>query len=95
DMVMKSNGLEALASLESGDEYDLVLMDIQMPVMDGYTSAERIRKNPKLDDLPIIAVTATSTDEVRSKVFNCGMNDFVSKPYSPDVLKKVIAGHLS
>ena len=95
NMVMKSNGLEAVAAIESGEEYDLVLMDIQMPIMDGYTSAERIRKNPKLNGLPIIAVTATSTDDVRSKVFICGMNDFVSKPYSPDVLKKVIASHLS
>ncbi len=63
-------------------EYGVVLMDIQMPVMDGYHAARAIRglSNPELANIPIIAVSANTFDEDRRKAFECGMNAYVAKP---------------
>lgn len=65
---------------------DLILMDIQLPVLDGYEATRRIRANPALDRIPIIAVTsyALSGDDV--KAFDAGCNGYVSKPFSPRAL---------
>jgi len=62
--------------------YDLILMDIQMPNMDGYQAAEAIRKleNPGLANIPIIAFTANAFDEDRNKAYGAGMNGHLSKP---------------
>ena len=65
---------------------DLILMDIQLPVMDGYEATRRIKANPLLCSIPIIAVTsyALSGDEAKARAAGC--NDFVPKPYSPRLL---------
>jgi polar amino acid transport system substrate-binding protein len=73
------------ASAES-EAYDVVLMDLQMPVMDGYTSTKEIRKDSRFKDLPIIAMTADAMSGVRDEVIDIGMNDYVSKPIDPDQL---------
>ncbi|GAK57486.1 putative two-component system sensor protein [Candidatus Vecturithrix granuli] len=74
-----NNGLEALHAIRSR-KYDLVLMDIQMPVMDGYQTTQEIRKDPGNSALPIIAFTAYAMKGDREKCLNIGMNDYLSKP---------------
>jgi signal transduction histidine kinase/ligand-binding sensor domain-containing protein/HPt (histidine-containing phosphotransfer) domain-containing protein len=79
------NGLEALEKVQQC-EYDLVLMDIQMPEMDGFTATNEIRNTLKLNDLPIVAMTAhaMAADIKKSKI--AGMKDHITKPIDPDVL---------
>ena len=90
-VVTADNGQEALEAL--GDlYYDLILMDIQMPIMDGYRATAEIRKSPdpKVRDIPIIALTASAylTEKEKAKLF--GMDDHVGKPFGPsDLLDKI------
>jgi PAS domain S-box-containing protein len=85
-----SNGQEALLAL--GDfRYDLILMDCQMPEMDGYEATRRIRAlSPPWCDTPIIAVTANAIQGDREKCMALGMNDYISKPVHPDELVRVL-----
>ncbi|HLC15133.1 MAG TPA: response regulator [Thermodesulfovibrionia bacterium] len=87
------NGREAVELLEAcaagrsaATGFHAVLMDIQMPEMDGYEAAMLIRKNPFYKTLPIIALTASAMAEDAEKCFRAGMNDFVAKPVDPDLL---------
>jgi two-component system sensor histidine kinase/response regulator len=68
------------------DNYDVVLMDMQMPVMDGITATKEIRKNSKYELLPIIAMTANAMTQDRDKCIQAGMNDHISKPIDPNQL---------
>jgi CheY-like chemotaxis protein/HPt (histidine-containing phosphotransfer) domain-containing protein len=88
-----ANGLEALDCLQD-ESFDLVLMDCQMPVMDGYTAARRIRelelKSANGKPLPILAVTANAREEDREKCLQAGMDAFIRKPYGfEDLLEEV------
>ena len=78
-----SNGEIALEKLRSGIKYDLVLMDLQMPVLDGYETTEAIRKDDSYKNLPIIAMTADAMTGVRDKVVHVGMNGYITKPIIP------------
>lgn len=76
-----NNGLEAVDMVKKGTEkFDLVLMDINMPVMDGYMATQMIRFRSEFDALPIIAFTALALDSEKQKIFNSGMNAFLTKP---------------
>ena len=79
------NGQIALDLLEE-NKYDLVLMDLQMPVMDGFEATKVIRSLKKFDDLPIIALTASAVLEIQDAAMDAGMNDFVTKPFNPQNL---------
>jgi signal transduction histidine kinase/DNA-binding NarL/FixJ family response regulator/HPt (histidine-containing phosphotransfer) domain-containing protein len=83
-------GREAVEVALAGD-YALVLMDCQMPEVDGYQAAREIRQREHGQRLPIIAFTAHALEEERARVMACGMDDYVSKPIEPDVLRKVLA----
>jgi PAS domain S-box-containing protein len=92
-VVIAENGREALLYLERS-RFDCVLMDIQMPEMDGVEASRRIRENPEWDSLPIIAMTANAAAQQRLRCKEAGMSDFVSKPFSPDTLFKTILRHV-
>ncbi|QNN45204.1 response regulator [Thermomonas brevis] len=79
------NGREALESLEQ-QEFDLVLMDIMMPEMDGLEAMRRIRAQPRLAELPIIALTAKVMSDDRQRCFDAGANDYIAKPIEVDKL---------
>jgi PAS domain S-box-containing protein len=81
------NGQKAVDLIKEKD-FDLVLMDIQMPVMDGYEASRRIRSldGEKYKKLPIIALTASVLTEVHKKITSCGMNDYLIKPFNPSEL---------
>ena len=80
------NGLEALEKIKKDEQYDVVLMDIMMPEMDGYTATRAIRKIRKYENTPIIALTAKAMKEDRNKCINAGANDYMSKPIEMDKL---------
>lgn len=90
-----NNGQEALDILARNEHIDLVLMDIMMPVMDGYEAIEKIRANKKFANLPIIAVTAKAMKGDREKTIAVGANDYISKPVDVDKLISLIRVWLS
>ena len=77
--------------LLSKDIFDGVLMDCQMPVMDGYEATRQIRKIEQFTDLPVIAMTASAMESDRRKSISAGMNDHISKPIDPDSMFLTIA----
>ncbi len=85
-----NNGQEAVAAVSS-HEYELVFMDIQMPIMGGYEATAIIRREHKSDSLPIIAMTAHAMSGVREECLAAGMNDYLSKPLEPKRLYAVLA----
>ncbi len=90
------NGAVAVEKVRTSDpgRYDLVLMDVQMPVMDGYTATQRIRalKDPARAAVPIVAMTANVFEEERKQAFDCGMNGFLSKPIVVEELIDALKG---
>ena len=93
EIVEATTGEEGVTLAET-QRPDLILMDIQLPVIDGYEAARRIKANPELHHIPIIAVTsyALSGDDV--KAFAAGCNDYVAKPFSPRALLAKVREYL-
>lgn len=89
------DGKEAVDLVWKND-YDIILMDVLMPEMDGYEATRQIRENakPPKNKVPIIAVTAYATSSEAEKCLQSGMNDYISKPYSPDMLHSKIVAQL-
>ncbi|MFJ8235917.1 response regulator [Ureibacillus sp. NPDC094379] len=90
EVIFAENGLESLKMLEDNPDVDLVLMDIMMPVMDGYEAIQRIRENSEFIQLPIIALTAKAMREDRDKCLSIGASDYIAKPVEPDQLISLI-----
>jgi two-component system sensor histidine kinase/response regulator len=90
-VTIADNGARALQSLGEERRFDVVLMDVQMPVMDGHEATRRIRANPSLRDIPVIALTANTLPADRLACMNSGMNDFEAKPIDPEHLYATIA----
>jgi CheY-like chemotaxis protein len=91
NITVANHGKEALNILANDKKYDIIFMDINMPVMDGYITTLKIRENCEYDDIPIVALTTlTSSDEV-AKMFAAGMNGYLPKPLLKEKLYTVLA----
>lgn len=85
-----NNGEEGVKLHEEND-YDFILMDIMMPVMDGYDATKNIRKSKKNNNIPIIAITANVLDHDKNRCMASGMNAYLSKPFDFNELKEILA----
>lgn len=98
DTVLVENGKQVVEAFKESDwdEYDCILMDVMMPIMDGYTATRRIRglSRPDAQSIPIIALTANAFAEDRKKAMEAGMNDHVAKPVDMKVLTAVLQKYL-
>ncbi|AVX90320.1 response regulator [Pseudomonas sp. VE 196-7] len=89
DVVVAAHGAEALDQLEH-DEFDLVLMDCNMPVMDGYEASRQIRQSGRWPHLPIVALTANAMSEERERCRAAGMSDYLAKPFRREELAALL-----
>lgn len=83
------NGEQAVVMVQQAP-YQLVFMDMQMPVLDGVEATKRIRRLPDMGNLPIVAMTANAMETHREECLQAGMNDFISKPINPDALRSAL-----
>jgi CheY-like chemotaxis protein/HPt (histidine-containing phosphotransfer) domain-containing protein len=93
-VTVADHGGVAVKLLRDGPQpppFDIVLMDLQMPEMDGYTATKVLRADPRFSDLPIVAMTAHALVEERERCLASGMNDQVTKPIDPDMLFAALA----
>ncbi|KQV30547.1 response regulator [Massilia sp. Root335] len=88
-----ANGIEALTMLREGgpQAYDLVLMDLEMPQLDGHAATVELRKDARFDALPIVAMTAHALAEIRERCLREGMQDYITKPVEPEKLYATLA----
>jgi len=93
EVVTAANGLEAM-SLAAKEQFDGILMDLQMPVMDGLTATREIRKGTAPSDLPILAMTANARVADREECLAAGMNDHIAKPIKPAILYETLVRRL-
>ncbi|CAM3258008.1 chemotaxis protein CheW [Helicobacter labetoulli] len=91
-----ANGLEGLDIVKNGDkQLDAVLVDIEMPKMDGYTFASEVRKYNKFKNLPLIAVTSRNSKTDRMRGVESGMTEYITKPYTPEYLVNVVKRNIN
>jgi CheY-like chemotaxis protein len=91
EVVVAENGQEALQLLATAGPFDGVLMDCQMPVMDGYTATRELRANPDWRELPVIAMTASALAEDRERALASGMNAHITKPLNVGLMLRTMA----
>lgn len=90
NVVIADNGITALEKLASEQGIDMIIMDIMMPIMDGYEAMRKIRKLEKFKNIPIIALTAKTLPEDKAKALEAGANDFLTKPVDFDRLLSLL-----
>ena len=91
--MVASNGKMAINLVKEND-FDLILMDLQMPEMDGYETCRHLKRSKgKIQDIPVIALTANAMQEVRDEIFRAGMTDILTKPIDPDELFSKLSDH--
>ncbi len=93
-VVAAGDGLEALETLAADQAFDLVFMDLMMPQMDGFETMRRIKADPELAAIPLIALTAKTTDADRQHALDSGACDFLAKPVEPEDLKLALDQYL-
>lgn len=86
DVIIADNGELALEKLEENPNIELIIMDVMMPIKDGYETIKDIRSDPRFKDMPIISLTASTMPEVKTKCIKLGANDFLTKPLDLDSL---------
>ena len=94
EVTIARNGKEAVELVQK-EAYDLILMDMQMPVMDGIQATRLIRQLPEGEKLPIIAMTAAASEADRESCLKAGMNDYISKPIIATELLIKMVNHLN
>ncbi|MCM0082897.1 response regulator [Geomonas sp. Red32] len=94
-IVAAREGERALALAASDPQPDLILLDIRMPGMDGFEVCEELKSDPKTRDIPVIFVTTMNADEDVRRGLELGAVDYITKPYSPTLVKARIHAHLS
>lgn len=93
EVVSKSNGMEALDWLETNMP-DLIICDVQMPVMDGYQFVEKVRQRGYTKHTPIIMLSGVESSKERVKCYKLGAQDFLAKPFNPEELDEIIKKNL-
>lgn len=94
DVTLFINGKEALTWLQQGNLPDLIVCDIEMPVMDGYEFLENVKASDYFADIPVIMLSAIEESGARIKCLKMGAKDFVVKPFNPEELELKIDIHL-
>lgn len=93
-VVEAENGNQAVAKAED-ERPDLIIMDVEMPEMDGLAATRKIRKLKQLEGVPVLAVSAYGADQYRLEALAAGCNEYVSTPFEPDDLEKLIRSLIS
>ena len=88
-VVEAENGMQAVAETESRQP-DLIIMDLEMPELDGLSATRKIRALPNFQEVPIVAVSAYGVDQFRAEALAAGCNEYVSTPFEPEELEKLI-----
>ena len=88
-VVEAENGVQGVAKADSGRP-DLIIMDVEMPELDGLAATRKIRALPNSEDVPIIVVSAYGADQFRDEALAAGCDEYVSTPFEPEVLEKLI-----
>ncbi|MFN8153226.1 MAG: response regulator transcription factor [Bacteroidia bacterium] len=86
DVITKDNGYEAMTWFQEGNTADLILVDIDMPMVNGYELTENIRKQAGMEKVPVIMLSSKQKSSDRIKSFNVGADDYLQKPFNPEEL---------